>query len=74
MEILKDKVFIHSDKVSHDKAINNAKSPKCDGYQHGLTSVVYTFLNKKSSNKFNVKWKGYNNSFNNQIDKKVIVR
>ena len=49
MEILKDKVFIHSDKVLHDKAINNAKSPKCDGYQHGLTSMVYTFFNKNSS-------------------------
>ena len=28
-----------SDKVSRDKAFNNAKNPKYDGYQRGLVSV-----------------------------------
>ena len=37
-----------SDKVLRDKAFNIAKSPKYDGYQRGLTSVVYKFFDKKS--------------------------
>ena len=28
-----------SDKVSRDKAFNNAKNPKYDGYQRGLVSM-----------------------------------
>ena len=38
-----------SDKVSHDKAFNIANSPKYDGYQHELSSMVYKCFNKKSS-------------------------
>ena len=30
-----------SDKVLRNKAFNNAKNPKHDGYQRGLASVVY---------------------------------
>ena len=37
-----------SDKVLRDKAINIAKNPKYDGYQRGLTSMVYKFFDKKS--------------------------
>ena len=37
-----------SDKVLRDKAINIAKHPKYDGYQRGLTSMVYKFFDKKS--------------------------
>ena len=37
------------DKVSHNKAISVAKIPKYDGYQRGLTSMVYLFFDKKSS-------------------------
>ena len=37
------------DKVSRNKAISVAKIPKYDGYQRGLTSMVYLFLDKKSS-------------------------
>ena len=28
---------------------NIAKNPKYDGYQHGVASMVYKFLNKKTS-------------------------
>ena len=35
-----------SDKVLRDKAFNIAKSPKYDGYQRELASMVYNFLIK----------------------------
>ena len=38
-----------ADKVLHDKAFNIDKNPKYDGYQPGLASKVYTFLDKKTS-------------------------
>ena len=38
-----------SDKVLRDKAFNNAKNSKYDGHQRGLASMVYKFLDKKSS-------------------------
>ena len=38
-----------SDKILRDKAINIAKSPKDDGYQRGLVSIVYKFFLKKTS-------------------------
>ena len=38
-----------SDKVLRDKAFNVAKNPKYDGYQRGLTSMVYKFFDKKSA-------------------------
>ena len=36
------------DKVLRDKAFNIAKTPKYDGYQRGLASMVYNFFDKKS--------------------------
>ena len=33
----------------HDKAFNIAKNPKYDGYQKGLTWMVYKFFDKKTS-------------------------
>ena len=36
-----------SDKKLSDKAFNIAKNQKYDGYQRGLTSMVYKFLVKK---------------------------
>ena len=36
-----------SDKMLRDKAFNIAKTSKYDGYQRGLTSIVYTFFDKK---------------------------
>ena len=38
-----------SDKVWRDKAFDIAKSPIYDGYQRGLTSMVYKFFDKKSA-------------------------
>ena len=38
-----------SDKILRDKAFNIAKNPKYDGYQRGLASMVYNFLDKKST-------------------------
>ena len=43
---LKRRTF--SDKVFRDKAFNNAKNPKHEGYQRGLAFMVYNFFNKKS--------------------------
>ena len=37
-----------ADKVLHDKAFNIAKSPKCDGYEYNLASLVYILFDKKS--------------------------
>ena len=39
----------NSDKILRDKAFNIAKNPKYDAYQRGLASMVYKFLDKKSS-------------------------
>ena len=36
-----------ADKVLRDKAFNIAKDPKYDGYQRGLSSMVYKFLIKR---------------------------
>ena len=38
-----------SDKALKDKALSIASDPKYDGYQRGLVSMVYKFLNEKSS-------------------------
>ena len=38
-----------SDKVLRDKAFKIASDPKYDVYQRGSTSMVYKFLDKKSS-------------------------
>ena len=38
-----------ANKVLSDKALNIAKNPKYDGYQHGLASMVYKCFNKKTS-------------------------
>ena len=38
-----------SDQVLKDESFKIASDPKCDGYQRGLTSMVYKFFDKKSS-------------------------
>ena len=38
-----------SDKLLRDEAFIIAKNQKYDGYQRGLTSMVYKFLYKKAS-------------------------
>ena len=37
-----------SDRILRDKAFNIVKTPKYDGYQSGLASMVYKFFDKKS--------------------------
>ena len=39
---------IVADKILKDRAFNIAKDSKYDGYQRGLTSMVYKFFDKKS--------------------------
>ena len=36
-----------TDKVLLDKVLNIAKNPKYDGYQRGLSSMVFNFLIKR---------------------------
>ena len=38
-----------ADRVLRDKAFNIAKNPKYDGYQRGIASMVYKFVDKESS-------------------------
>ena len=38
-----------SDKTLRDKAFNIAKNPKYDGYQRGLTFMIYNFFEKESA-------------------------
>ena len=38
-----------TDKILKNKVLNIAKSPKYDGYQRGLASMVYKFFDKKSA-------------------------
>ena len=43
------KIFVKvSDTVLHDKTFNTAKTPKFDGYQRGLASVIHKIFKKKS--------------------------
>ena len=37
-----------ADKILRDRAFNIAEDPKYDGYQRGLSSIVYKFFDKKS--------------------------
>ena len=36
------------DKILRDKTFNIAKNPKYDGYQRGIASMIYEFVDKKS--------------------------
>ena len=47
-----------SDKVLRNKAFSFAKNPKYDGYQRGLSSMVYKSFDRKS------KGSGINNEIN----------
>ena len=38
-----------SNKILRDSEFNIAKNEKYDGYQRGLASIVYKFINKKTS-------------------------
>ena len=38
-----------SDRILHNEALDNAENPKYDGYQRGLSSMVYIFFDKEAS-------------------------
>ena len=56
-----------SDKTLRDKAFNIAKSPKNDGYQRGIASMVYKFFDKKlTGSSVNIPLE-----FNEQLTKRI---
>ena len=61
-----------SDNILRDKAFKIASDPKYDGYQRGLTSMVYKFFDKKS------KGSGITDEFNyqlaNELHKPIITK
>ena len=59
-----------SDKVLRDKAFKTASSPKYDGYQRRLASMVYKFFDKKS--KGNSVTNESNYQFANELHKPII--
>ena len=62
-----------SDKVLRDKAFNIAKSPKYDGYQRGLISMVYKFFDKKSKGGgVNIEGK-HNEQLSKKLHKPIII-
>ena len=61
-----------SDKVLRDKAFEIASGPKYDGYQRGLTSMVYKFFDKKSSESDIVNEPNY--QLADDLDKPIIRR
>ena len=66
---------IVSDKILWDKAFNIAKSPKYDGYQKGLASVVYKFFDKKSAkSKMKIKNEQLAEKLHKPIIKKFLKR
>ena len=38
-----------ADKVLRDKTFNNAKNPKCDGYERGLASMAYKCFDEETA-------------------------
>ena len=70
-----------ADKVLRDKAFNIAKNPKYDGYQRGLTSMVYKFFDKKTkgsgitfANKSAIKSIPQNKQLAEELHKPIIRR
>ena len=67
LHILIVKIFTkrtRADKFLRDKAFNIAKDPKHDGYQRGLTSMVYKLFDKKSASLADKSMKGSGLSHN----------
>ena len=62
-----------SDKVLRDKAFKIASNPKYDGYQRGLASMVYKFLDNKSSGS-GITTNAFNDQLANELHKPVIKK
>ena len=60
-----------SDKVLRDKAFKIENNPKYDGYQRGLSSVVFKFFDKKSATGSGVKFM-LNQPLANELHKSII--
>ena len=60
-----------ADKVLRDKAFNIAKHLKYDGYQRGLTSMVYTFFDKKTA-RSGIKSMPQNEQLGQELHKPII--
>ena len=69
-----------SDKVLKDKAINVAEILKYDGYQRGLTFMVYRFFDKKSTSLADESTKGsgvamlQNEQLPEELNKPVVLK
>ena len=65
-----------ADKILRNKAFNIAKDPKYDGYQRGLTSMVYKFFDKKSkgSGVVNTKLIPQNQQLGEELHKPIIKK
>ena len=60
-----------ADKVLIDKAFNIAKDPKYGGYQRGLSSMVYTFFDKKTAGS-GIKYMPQNGQLAEELHKPII--
>ena len=59
------------DKILKDKAFESASDPKYDGYQRKLASMVYKFVDKKSSGSGIVNEPNY--QLANELHKPIII-
>ena len=81
IEILKDLARrIATDKFLRHKAFNIAKSPKYDGYQKAIASMVYKIFDKKSAGRGvnmhanNEKLKNYTNQLLKNFKKEQFIQ
>ena len=62
-----------ADKVLRDKAFNIAKDPKYDGYQGGLSSMVYKLFDKKAAGS-GIKYMPQNEQLAEEFHKPIITK
>ena len=63
-----------SDKILREKTFNIAKTSKYDGYQRGLTSMVYKFFDKNSAGSgVNIPFK-FNKQLAKELHKPIITK
>ena len=67
----KDLARAAADKLLRDKAFNNGKDPKYDGYQRGLASMVHKFFNKKAAGS-SIKFMPQNQQLAEELHKPII--
>ena len=62
-----------ADKFLRNKAFNVAKDPKYDGYQRGLPSILYKFLDKKTAGS-GIKSMSQNEQLAEELHKPIIKK